>query len=133
MIRTKRFAIALVMALATASWACEEGGGAGSCEIGCPEGERYPCPCSAGMTCGDDSVCGTVDDSYTVGFCSIPCESDADCVLDWDCTGVGKCVLDNVTSGGKNCALTCGGDDDCPFYMECIGFDGLKVCYPIMD
>jgi len=114
--------------------ACDEPAPPGECVVGCPQGERYPCPCTAGEICGDGSTCGTVDVDYDLGICSLPCEDHSDCALDWDCTGEGRCVLElEGGDGRKHCALTCRGDGDCPFYMECLNEGGLDLCYPVMD
>ncbi len=127
-------ATAILGASALLVLACEEDSPtAGECSVGCPEGERYPCPCAAGATCGDNSICGTVDNDLDLGFCSIPCQKHSDCTLEWECTGKGRCVLESDDLNSKYCALTCNTDDDCPFYMYCLEEDGLKVCFPLMS
>ena len=120
-----------LLAAALAALSCDEGRPAGGCLIGCIKGSGYPCPCTPDEGCGGGAVCGAVDPEHGAGFCSIPCESDDDCVWDGDCTGERKCVLENVDDdNNKTCALTCRDDDDCPLTMRCLEYEGLKVCYP---
>ena len=122
--------VLVLTAALLAPLSCDEGVEPEMCEIGCPEGLGFPCPCNPDDGCSEGSVCGAVSEIHQVGFCSIPCEKDSDCAWEADCTGKRRCILENETSGGMNCALTCRSNKDCPLNMSCAEVDGLKVCYP---
>jgi hypothetical protein len=119
--------LGLLLAMASA---CDDDkrGEPDKCDVYCPTGTAFPCPCSAFEGCYDGSNCSGIADDHTFGFCALPCTSNSDCVTDIECTGQAQCVL--TTPSGMACAYVCEGDWDCPKEMSCIAAGNGKLCYP---
>ena len=121
---------AALLALALAAAGCDDGSRKHECEIGRQQGEGYPSPCVPEDGCDDGTVCGAIAPGHAVGICAKPCSSDHDCATDLPCTAVGRCILEDQTTGDMMCAYTCEVEEDCPMNMTCTGYLGLRLCYP---
>jgi hypothetical protein len=126
-----RMTLAVLLALALGAAAgCDEGSKKHLCEIGRTQGEGYPSACVPEDGCDDGSICGAISPTHDVGICAKACESDDDCATDLECTAVGRCILEDQSTGGMACAFTCEVEEDCPLNMTCSGYLGLSLCYP---
>jgi hypothetical protein len=122
---------AILLALGLVAFAgCDEDNGKHECEIGRAPGDGYPSACLPEDGCDDGSTCGAISPTHNIGICAKACGSDEDCAVDLPCTGVGRCILEDETTGGMACAYTCEVEEDCPINMTCSGYSGLHLCYP---
>jgi len=127
----KRTSAAILVAFGLfAAAACDEAGGKHECQIGRTVGDGYPSACVPEDGCADGTVCGAISPTHNVGICARPCESDGDCAVDLECSGVGRCILEEEATGDMLCAYTCDVEEDCPINMTCTGYSGLALCYP---
>ena len=127
----KKTALAVLLALGLPVLAgCDEDEKAHACEIGRSMGAGYPSACVPEDGCDDGSVCGAISPTHDVGICAKPCESDDDCAVDLECSGVGRCILESDSLNEMLCAYTCDVEEDCPINMICTGYFGLSLCYP---
>jgi hypothetical protein len=112
--------------------ACDDEAKTHKCQIGREQGSGYPSACVPMDGCDDGSVCGAISPTHDIGVCAKLCTSDDDCAVDLECSGVGRCILDDESSGDMLCAYTCEVEDDCPINMNCGGYLELNLCYPVL-